>query len=508
MKIEDFCLDGFQLSGNLRGEIRGITYDSRMVKEGDLFVAIRGENSDGHRFIPDAIRRGANAVAYELNESIDIIDNHRNITWIGVPDSRDALAKLSHIFYKKPSNQLTLIGITGTNGKTTTSYIVKNCFERSGYRVGLIGTIGYYIGNDFFEAHHTTPQASDFQFFLRRMVDQGCHYAVAEVSSHALSQRRVDYSQFKVAVFTNLTHDHLDYHKTMEDYYKAKKRLFSELLIDSGIAIINIDDPYGERLYREIREERKSLASIITIGIHNPEANIKACNIKTTFRGSTFELIFEKFSKELSTMTVVRTNLLGLPNVYNMLAGISVALSLGLPMGLIQEAIAQMEPVEGRFHKIDIGQDFLAIVDYAHTPDALEGLLNTARRLLKDNTRSGKEKIITVFGCGGNRDKSKRPKMANIATDLSDFVIMTTDNPRFEDPLDIIEDMERGALKGNYVIIPDRRLAIEMAVNMASRGDILVVAGKGHENYQEVRGVKFEFSDAIELKNAILKKRK
>ncbi len=504
MKIKDLLLDGFAISGNLNVEVTGIAYDSRAVKEGNLFVAIKGEHLDGHHFIEDAIRKGATAIVYEMDKSLDIINKFRNIAWIGVPNSRDAIAKLSHIFYGSPSSQLTLIGITGTNGKTTTSYIIKKCLEKGGYSVGLIGTIGYFIRDSFFEALHTTPEAPAFQYLLRRMVDEGCQYAVAEVSSHALIQQRVDYSIFKVAVFTNLTHDHLDYHKTMEDYYKAKRRLFFEILVTGGIAVINVDNPYGERLYKEIKEERIDLSTVVGISIHSLHADLLATDVKTTFGGTIFRCKGKGFLKECVNDEVFQSKLIGIPNLYNMLSGIATTIMLGLPRNAIKVALAEIEPVEGRFQKIAMGQNFLAIVDYAHTPDALEGLLNTARRLLKDNKRSGK--IITVFGCGGNRDKSKRPKMASIATELSDLVIMTTDNPRFEDPLEIIDEMERGVSNSNYVIIPDRRLAIEMAVDMASGGDIVIVAGKGHENYQEIEGIRTEFSDKIELEKSILKK--
>lgn len=520
MKIKEILPDDCYLRGDAQAEISGIAYDSRMVKPGDLFVAVSGENSDGHNFIEDSIKKGATAVVHEMKKSDDcLVDKYPNIAWIGVIKSRDAIAELSSRFYGNPSARLTLIGITGTNGKTTTSYIIKNMLERCGNDVGLIGTIGCLIKDRFFDAIHTTPEAPDFQYYLRRMADEGCNYAVSEVSSHALSQKRVDYSGFKIAVFTNLTHDHLDFHKTMEEYYNAKKRLFTELLIKGGTAVINIDDTYGERLLNEIKREKGASVKCLTLAIKNPNADLRALNIKATFKGISFKLRYSGWAGDDFEETI-QSSLIGMPNVYNLLSGIAAALSLGLPVDLIKRAISEVRTVEGRFQQIDAGQDFLALVDYAHTDDALAGLLDTARQLVRVehssvekvscdpksvSTKNGK--IITVFGCGGNRDRSKRPKMADVATRLSNFVIMTTDNPRFEDPMDIIRDMEKGAVNGNYMIVPDRRLAIQMAVEIASRGDIVIAAGKGHEDYQEIKGVRMRFSDKAELENAVIMKK-
>lgn len=506
MKIKEIIRDDCRLTGDVQTEISGIAYDSRMVKPGDLFAAVSGENFDGHNFIEDSIVKGATAIVYEMQKyDAAIMDKYPGIAWIGVTNSRDAVAELSSRFYGTPSAQLNLVGITGTNGKTTTSYIIKNILEACGNNVGLIGTIGYLIKDRFFEAPHTTPEAPDFQYFLRRMADEGCNYAVSEVSSHALLQKRVDFSGFKIAVFTNLTHEHLDFHNTMEDYYRAKKRLFTELLIKGGTAVINIDDLYGERLLNEIKKEKGDLVKCLTLGIKNQHVDLRAINIKTTFKEVSFKVRHIAWSGNDSE--VIQASLIGIPNVYNLLSAIAVAISLNLPMDLIKKAISELMPVEGRFQQIDAGQDFLALVDYAHTDDALAGLLDTARELIKEAHPSEKRKIITVFGCGGNRDKSKRPKMADVATRLSDIVIMTTDNPRYEDPLDIIRDMEKGAANVNYMIIPDRKLAIQMAVETASRGDIVIVAGKGHEGYQEIRGVRTRFSDKAEIENAILKKK-
>ncbi len=519
MKIKEIIRDNFEFSGDVNREIKGIAYDSRKVKCDDLFAAIRGENSDGHDFIEDSIKKGAVSVIYEKGwkDAISLKNKYPLVAWIGVSDSRDAIAEASARFYSNPSENITLIGITGTNGKTTTSYIIKTILERCGHDTGLIGTIGYLIKNKFFEALHTTPEAADFQHLLGKMVDEGCKYVVSEVSSHALFQKRADHSRFKIAVFTNLTQDHLDFHKTMEAYYKAKERLFTEILSDSGCAVINIDNPYGERLFNEIKRVRGNAVRCLTYSVNSPDADLKALNIKMTFKGLSFTLNHRDWDGSESNIKI-QSGLIGMPNVYNLLSAIGAALLLEMPVELIKEAVAGMKVVNGRFERIDAGQNFLAVIDYAHTDDALAGLLNTARQLIsisngsfyKKKSVAGSvkqlpenKKVITVFGCGGNRDRGKRQKMAEAATRLSDFVIMTTDNPRFEEPMDILMDMEKGAVRSNYMIIPDRRLAIQMAVEMASAGDIVLVAGKGHENYQEIKGVRKIFSDKTELADAV-----
>ncbi|MCX8030233.1 MAG: UDP-N-acetylmuramoyl-L-alanyl-D-glutamate--2,6-diaminopimelate ligase [Thermodesulfovibrionales bacterium] len=504
MKIGRDRFANFRFLNNIELDIEGISYDSRTVKEKNLFVAIEGENFDGHTFIKEAILKGATAVVFEKGKSDpNLIQKYPHIAWIEVEDSRLALAQLSSSFYHYPSQKLNLIGITGTNGKTTTSYLIRHLLISSGRNVGLIGTLGYYVKNSFYPSIHTTPEAPDFQAYLRKMLDEGCEYVISEVSSHALAQKRVDCSRFKIAVFTNLTQDHLDFHKTMEAYYQAKKRLFSDLLIDGGIAVINIDDFYGSRLMDELKTERGSNLQYITIGIKNPKATIRAKDTRVSFSGISFRI--ESSYEEPQLESLFSSKLIGIPNVYNIISAIAVGLSLGFNFQYLKKAVEEFSPVEGRFQKVDVGQDFIAIVDYAHTEDALKGLLNTARELLILSPSKSKKsaKIITVFGCGGNRDKSKRPAMAKVATELSDFVIITSDNPRFEDPMDIISDIEKGVTTKNYLIIPDRKLAINMAVREASRGDVLLVAGKGHENYQEVKGVRLPFSDKLELEKAI-----
>lgn len=499
-------------------------YDSRDVKEGGLFVAVRGENFNGHDFIEDAIRKGAAAIVYESSQwpvasdqEAALIAKYPGIAWIGVDDTRDAMAAISSDFYRRPSEGLTVIGITGTNGKTTTSYIIRSILRAWGKRTGLIGTISYMIDDTAYDAPHTTPESPDFQALLREISDRDCSHVIAEISSHALSQKRADYTKFRSAVFTNLTRDHLDFHHTMEDYFSAKKRLFTELLPENGTAVINIDDPYGERLAAEAEGGK---IKIITYSIKDQEADVSAADIKAAFGGLSFRLRHKGIEEE------IECPLVGTINVYNILSAVGVSLSLNIPIEIIKEGIAMTGVVKGRFEKVDVGQDFLAVVDYAHTEDALERLLLTARQLLEayhfaakterlmkvkrqqfsmpvKSEKSDKGKIITVFGCGGNRDRGKRVKMGEIAAKLSDFVIVTSDNPRNEDPKRIIREIEKGIDGDNYIVIPDRSVAISMAVELASSGDIVLVAGKGHEDYQEIQGVRHDFSDRVALENAI-----
>lgn len=489
--------------------ISGITYDSRNVKEGWLFVAIRGEKFDGHNFITDAIQRGAIAIAYEeqLNKEkiSSVIPDNRlsNVVFIQVENSRKELACISNNFYKKPSEKLNLIGVTGTNGKTTITYILKSIFETWQRKVGIIGTIQYMIGKNILPAVHTTPESPEFQHLLKDMLAAGCTHVISEVSSHALAQYRVDGAKFKVAVFTNLTRDHLDFHKTMENYFQAKRRLFVELLSSNGTAIINIDDIFGKQLYSELLPVRwlSSTLNILTFGLQ-AGSDISASKINSSYNGMNFLLQINNESVEINT------SLIGMFNVYNIMAAAGAAKSMNVPLSIIAEGIKNTKVVPGRFEKVDMGQDFLCIIDYAHTEDALERLIITARELLdfKDPLISRKGGIITVFGCGGDRDRGKRPSMGRAATSLSDFVIITSDNPRTEDPLQIIDDIEKGVLTKNYIIEPDRQKAIEEAINMAKTGDIVLIAGKGHEDYQEIEGIKKHFSDKEIAAEAIKKK--
>jgi UDP-N-acetylmuramoyl-L-alanyl-D-glutamate--2,6-diaminopimelate ligase len=505
--LGDILAAGCEPHGNVRKDITGITYDSRAVRDGYLFVAIKGVNSDGHNFIEAAIAKGAAAVVCEKGHTMldALIKEYPSVAWVWVDDCRDALASFSSAFYGRPSEKMGLIGITGTNGKTSVSYLLKSIIEKCGRRAGLIGTIKYMIADESFDAPHTTPEASDFQGLLGRMADKGCDYVITEVSSHALAQKRTDYTQFRVAIFTNLTGDHLDYHGSMENYFESKTRLFLELLADNGTAVINIDDPYGKRLSAMLSKSRPAVRKI-TFSLSDRAADVTTEDIRLTFRGTQFSLKIKLKGK--AERMEISTPLVGETGIYNVLSAACAAVALAMPADAVREGIAALEIVKGRFERVDCGQPFLAVVDYAHTHDALERLIGTARHLLDASERAGKKsaatgKIITVFGCGGNRDRLKRPKMGKIAADLSDFVIVTNDNPRNEDSSAIIRDIEAGIEKDNYIIIQDRYIAIKMAVLLASGGDIVIVAGKGHEDYQEIKGKRYPFSDSKALEEAI-----
>jgi UDP-N-acetylmuramoyl-L-alanyl-D-glutamate--2,6-diaminopimelate ligase len=506
--LRDILKYDCSLTGDDQKDVTGITYDSRAVKTGFVFVAIKGETNDGHNFIEGAIVRGAVAVVCEKGHPklSGLIGKYPVVSWITVNDCRDALAAFSNTFYRNPSKILGMVGITGTNGKTTTSYLIKSVLEKWGKGVGLIGTIRYMIRDDSFEAPHTTPEASDFQRLLREMADKTCEYVVAEVSSHAIALKRTDYTQFKVAVFSNLTRDHLDFHGTMEDYFNVKTGLFLDLLSDDGTAVINVDDPYGRKLSSILKDKRPSVRQI-KFALFDQKADVTVIDVRSTFRGTSFKL---KMKDSVSDIDVI-SPLVGQTSIYNILAAVCAVLPLNVPIKIIKEGIADLALVQGRFERVDLGQPFLAIVDYAHTDDALGRLLLAACQLLGDDLSDGKAehtasrgKIISVFGCGGNRDRGKRPQMGRIASEFSDFVIITSDNPRNEDPAVIIKDIEAGIEKDNYLVISDRRTAIRMAVLLASPGDIVVIAGKGHEDYQESGGVRYPFSDRKVLEEAIV----
>ncbi len=495
-------VEAVYISGDEATEITGISYDSRKVSPGHLFVAVRGEKVDGHAFIDEAVEKGAAAILHErtnppsppfakggaggiTNLGIDMESSSVSPfpTFIRVKDSRHALACAANAFFLKPSEKLTVIGVTGTNGKTTTTYLIKSILESWGKKVGLIGTIQYMIGDEAYEAEHTTPESLEFQELLFKMMTSGCTYVVSEISSHALAQKRVEGTAFRAAVFTNLTRDHLDFHETMEDYFAAKERLFTELLDSRATSVINYDDIWGRKLIDILP------GNVYTYGLETG-TDIMATEIHTSFDGLRFKILMRGRAYD------VVSPLMGLPNVYNILSAAGVSASLGVPWQVILDGIKKAGPVIGRFEKVDVGQRFLAVVDYAHTEDALERLIYTAKGL-----SSGK--IITVFGCGGDRDRGKRPRMGSIATRLSDFVIITSDNPRSEKVEGIIEEIEAGAVRKNYLVEPDRREAIKRAVFLAEDNDIVLIAGKGHETHQEIEGKRFIFSDRLVLEEAI-----
>jgi UDP-N-acetylmuramoyl-L-alanyl-D-glutamate--2,6-diaminopimelate ligase len=478
-------------------DISGIAYDSRNVREGYLFVAIIGEKFDGHDFIRNISDKGAAVAVGERD--VREISRPDDIIYIRVANSRKTLSCIANNFYEIPSKNLILIGITGTNGKTTTAHIIRFILSSWEKKVGLIGTIQYLINDRIYPAIHTTPESLEFQGLLKDMLVSGCSYVVSEVSSHALVQFRVDGAHFRIAVFTNLTRDHLDFHGNMENYFKAKERLFGELLDEDGIAIINNDDPYGKRLISSLRSQYPS-RKILTVGLKSG-ADILASEIDNSIQGLRFKILFE------GKYYTISSNLIGLPNVYNIMSSVAVSISLGVPWDVLLKSLVEMENVTGRFEKIDAGQDFLCIIDYAHTEDALERLILTARELINRysqySIRISSPRVITVFGCGGDRDHGKRPAMGAVATGLSDIVILTSDNPRSEEPADIIKEIEKGTVRKNYVIEPDRRKAIKKAVRMAHEDDIVLIAGKGHEDYQEIKGQMRKFSDREVLIDAI-----
>ncbi len=470
-------------------EILHISYSSRDIREGSLFVAIKGQRADGHEYIEEAIKKGASVIVHE-GSSKRWKNKYRNCLFIPVEDSRSALAIISNNFFGRVSLKIPVIGVTGTNGKTTTTFLIKSILEAAGIKTGLIGTIRYEIGDRIIPASHTTPESLDFQSFLRESYDEGCMAVVTEVSSHALALKRVDATQFERAVFTNLSRDHLDFHGDMEHYFQSKTRLFKELLKRAAPSIINNDDEYGVRL-------KSLLRNTLTYGIIS--GDIRALNINNSLTGLRFDISFN------NRLIRIESPLIGLINVYNILAAFALAFSMDIPLDAIQKGIMRLTSVRGRFQRIDMGQDFLVIVDYAHTPDALKRLILTAREVLTDSSRSSLQqgRIITVFGAGGDRDRGKRPMMGEIATKLSDFVVITNDNPRSEDPNEIIAEILKGVIGENYAVIPDRTEAITQAIKIAQKGDIVLVAGKGHEDYQEIKGQRFYFSDEETVRNAL-----
>ncbi len=472
------------ITGNVGRHISSVSYDSRRIKKGALFFAMQGVNSDGHLFIHDAIKRGATMVIYDRDIETERYKSD-GVTYIKVEDSRSALSFVSSLLYGEPSKNLKIIGITGTNGKTTTSYIIKSILESCNMKTGLIGTIQYVIGDRVFNGVHTTPESLEFQSFLKKMVDDGCDYVISEVSSHALSQKRVDNVSFDIALFTNLSRDHLDFHGKMEDYFKAKERLFLELLKRDGEAIVNRDDAYGKSLIQKIS------GNMITYGI-NKGADIRAEGIEQNIRGLSFGIEYK------GNVFQVKSKLKGFSNVYNILAAFATGIVLKVTPEDILSGIHRLENVKGRFESIECGQDFLVIIDYAHTDDALKNLIQSASTMLP-------KRIITVFGCGGNRDAGKRSLMGRICTSLSDIAILTSDNPRYESPGEIIKDIEKGAV-GKYIVELDREKAIEKAISLAEKDDMVLIAGKGHEDYQEIKGMRYPFHDREVAERYIKKK--
>ncbi|MBK8305267.1 MAG: UDP-N-acetylmuramoyl-L-alanyl-D-glutamate--2,6-diaminopimelate ligase [Chloracidobacterium sp.] len=466
-----------QLFGDGTSIALDVTHDSRQAREGTLFVAIKGETMDGHRFVEDVMRRGAAGIISEYDPPADFAG-----AWLKVEKARDALAKAATVINGDPSHQLDLVGITGTNGKTTTTYLCFALAEAAGQRPAMLTTVEYRIGEKSEEAVRTTPEASDTNRFLREAVDAGCTVAVMEASSQAIDLHRCDWLRFKIAIFTNLTQDHLDHHVTMENYFDAKKKLFDGRLGERpGASIINIDDEWGVKLADELRGSGEKVVTFSQRG----EADLSATDIKVSLiRGTSFVL------KTPAAEVDVTSPLVGRPHVYNMLAATATALELGYDLDSIVKGLSTCVGAPGRFERVPHDGDFAVVVDYAHTDDALLNTLKTARELTDG-------RIITVFGCGGDRDRSKRRPMGEAAGEHSDIVVITSDNPRNEDPLKIIAEIEVGVKEKTsvYEVIPDRREAIYRAIAAAKSDDVVIIAGKGHENYQIIGADKFHFDD-------------
>ena len=474
-----------EIRGPLDVEISTICYDSRKAKPGALFVAMRGGHVDGHDYVSQAISRGAAAVMVER----PMPELPATVTSIVVDDSRAALAFLAAFFHHQPSLKLKIAGITGTNGKTTTTYLLKHICERAVMRCGLIGTVRYEIGDEVIPSAHTTPESSDMQDLLARMRDAGCKAAVMEVSSHAIAQDRVRGVEFDAAVFTNLTQDHLDFHGNIESYFETKASLFTRILPAQskkrGTAIINIDDRYGAELCARLSKD----ARLITYGVGN-RADFRASNFKTELAGTSYQLDAQERSY------LVRFPLIGKFNIYNSLAALAAATTLGVPLRAAILALATAPPVPGRLQLVPGKRNYQVYVDYAHTDDALHNVLRTLREL-------NPHRLIVVFGCGGDRDKAKRPLMGQAAEQWSDHAIITSDNPRSESPEAIVREIERGFKGNRYEVIVDRAEAIKRAVALAEARDIILIAGKGHETYQQFAHETIDFDDVKVARDAI-----
>ena len=471
-----------------RAAVTGIAYDSRSVEPGQVFVALKGVHADGAAFVRQAAERGALAVVSEQPAPAG-----NGVAWAQVTDARLALAVLAASFYRHPSDEMQVVGITGTNGKTTTAYLVASVFEAAGIKCGVMGTVAYKIGDEIRESTRTTPEAPDVQRLLREMVDRGCGACAIEASSHALALRRVDGTSFAAAVFTNLTRDHLDFHRDMETYFQAKRRLF-DMLPPGAPSLINIDDPKGAALV-------EIAGRPITYAVNRP-ADITPGPLSFTLDGLVFDVRTPRGTLH------VRSKLVGRPNVYNILAAVSTAVAIGLPFDVIEQGILSLDGVPGRFEVVSSPNDEITVVvDYAHTDDALRNLLETARPLAPG-------RVITVFGCGGERDRTKRPLMGAVAGRLSDLIVITSDNPRGEDPVRIIEEIQRGITPDTrrdssqrILAIVDRHDAVAKAIELARAGDLVLLAGKGHEKYQVIGEEQLPFDDAVVAREALARRR-
>ncbi|SHE38776.1 UDP-N-acetylmuramoylalanyl-D-glutamate--2,6-diaminopimelate ligase [Caldanaerobius fijiensis DSM 17918] len=468
-------LDGVDVISDYNGQIdiKGIKYDSRKVTSGDAFLCIKGFSVDGHRFAQEAVENGASVVIAQDDVAVD------GAEVVMVRDTRIAMARIAANFYGHPSKDFVLIGVTGTNGKTTVTNIIRWVLRNLGYSVGLIGTINIAMDDEEIPSIHTTPESVDLQRIFKEMKDRGAHYVVMEVSSHSLALHRVDQCDFDVAVFTNLTQDHLDFHKTMEEYMKAKMRLFKM----TKKSIVNVDDDYSDFFVQQANKP------LYTYGING--GDFRARNVVMT-NGVEFDLYHSGF------ITPIKFPIPGKFSVYNALAAIATLSALGFPVPNIAESLSTFPGVKGRCELVNCGTPYKVVIDYAHTPDGLENILKSVREFTIN-------RLIVVFGCGGDRDKAKRPKMGEIAIRYADYTIITTDNPRSEDPQAIISDILKG-INGNedkYKVIVDRKEAIKYALGMAKEGDVVLLAGKGHETYQILRDKTIPFDEREIVKSIV-----
>ncbi len=466
-----------EVVGATQQEITGLQIDSRKITPGAAFVAIKGAQSDGNDFIQKAIENGATVIIGEQKP----VELNPAITYIIVENAQEAVAIMAHQFYDEPSTKLKLVGVTGTNGKTTVATLLFKLFNELGYTCGLISTIENHIGKTIVPSTHTTPDPIQLNALLHQMVEAGCTHVFMEVSSHAIHQHRITGLHFVGGAFTNITHDHLDYHQTFEAYLEVKKAFFNQLP-SSSFALTNLDDKNGAKMALNTKAKK------ITYALHAP----------ANYKGKILENLLSGLVMNINDIEV-HCRLIGTFNAYNLLAVYGIAIELGEQPQEVLVILSALTGAEGRFDYIVSQENIIGIVDYAHTPDALENVLTTIAKL-----RKGNETVITVVGCGGDRDKTKRPIMAQVACDLSNKVFFTSDNPRSEDPNEIIKDMEQGlssAAKRKYINIVDRKEAIKAAISFAKAGDIILIAGKGHEKYQDVKGVKHDFDDKQILEN-------
>lgn len=464
-------VDVLDILGNKEIEISEIVFDSRKAVKNSLYIAMKGVAIDGHQFIASAVENGAKTIVCE-NYPEQITEA---VTYIKVRDTSSILGLLASNFYGNPSEKLTLVGITGTNGKTSVSTLLFDIFKKMGYSSVLISTVEYRIGDEVFPSTHTTPDIITLNKILSKAVEQGCQYAFMEVSSHGIHQGRIDGLNFRIAGFTNITHDHLDYHKTFLEYLNTKKRFFDELP-QTAVAITNIDDKNGLVMLQNTKAKKKTYAVKTLADYHGKLLELDFNGMLLDFNGKEFW-----------------TTLTGKFNVYNLLLVFAIARELGFEENEILTTISQLKRVNGRFEVLKSQGGIIFVVDYAHTPDALENILDSINEI-----RTKNERLITIFGCGGDRDREKRPEMGKVATRKSTLAIITSDNPRTEEPMQIIKEIEAGVESQNfskYITIPDRKEAIKMAIKFAEPKDIVLVAGKGHETYQEINGVRHHFDD-------------